>query len=73
VEVAKNVTIGVDLGRLVDQSAVTVAERYQVVRDLGHTEPAQFTDYYRVLELHKWPLMTPYSQVIRDIGSMPPA
>jgi hypothetical protein len=66
----RNLVVGVDLGRLVDRSAFCVTERYQEVRSLAFPTREEYTDRYRVLALHKWPLLTSYSKVVKDIRSM---
>jgi hypothetical protein len=78
----KNIVVGVDLGRLVDHSAVSVVEHIaEITYDPfpgpheGHTGadcPCHeiITHRYGVLELHKFPLLTSYSTVITDIGQM---
>ena len=77
-----NVVIGVDLGRLVDNSAVCVLEHVAHVREIdfpgphyGHTGAdcechQEVTRRYEVLELHRWPLLTSYTTVVADIGVM---
>lgn len=77
-----NIVVGVDLGRLVDHSAVAVVEHIaEVTYDPfpgpheGHTGAdcdchEIITHRYGVLELHKWPLLTSYTTVVTDLGQM---
>jgi hypothetical protein len=56
---ATEYVIGVDLGQSQDYSALCVIE-YQNV-----DEPT-----YHVRHLHRWPLGTPYTQIVRDVEAM---
>ncbi len=66
-----NFTIGIDLGKIVDYSAMAVTER--LVRLTPRTgfndqEEAIQDDVYQTRRLHRWQLGTPYPKIIQDVG-----
>ena len=57
---------GLDLGQQSDFAALVVVERHRV------SEPASARTVYRfdVRHLHRWPLKTPYPQVVADVKEL---
>lgn len=66
----RNIVIGVDLGRIVDRSALTVLESYVEVRELVFPTREEVVEHWQVQELHKWPHLTAYSTVVADVSVM---
>lgn len=67
-----NYVIAIDLGKIVDPSAMAVTERLvRLTPRVGFAdqEEAIQDDIYRTRRLHRWELGTPYPKVISDVGS----
>ena len=57
---------GLDLGQVTDYTALAVVER----TEKPHPGGAGRTEYhYGVRGLHRWPLGTPYTDIVRDVSA----
>jgi len=67
-----NFTIGIDLGKIVDYTALAVTERIVAAREVwrdGGSE-IQEDDNYQTRHIKRWPLGTEYPVIIRDVGDI---
>lgn len=60
---------GLDLGQAQDFSALAVVERTRTP-DPDPARRGRHSDRYDVRHLHRWPLGTPYPQVVADVKTM---
>lgn len=65
-----NYVIGVDLGLVYDYTALAVVERLEIVTEHAFPTRVSTVDEYRVLYLRRWPHMTPYRQIVKDVGAL---
>src|SRR5262249_4373950 len=57
--------VGLDLGQASDYTALAVVERTEPVQDDLFPRPAQ----YAVRHLQRWPLGTPYTSIVQEVGA----
>lgn len=67
-----NFTIGIDLGKIQDYSALSITERLVAAREIPFSDGKDIVedDHYHVRHLHRWELGTDYPQIIREVGAM---
>ncbi len=58
---------GLDLGKSCDPSALAVGERR---RRPAPDNPGRLESYYAVRFLKRWPLQTPYPEIVRDVAAL---
>lgn len=64
-----NITLGVDLGQTSDFTAVIVAERVQMMQPIYDNVIVTYKaiDVFHIGTLYRWPLNTPYFQIVKDV------
>jgi len=60
--------IGGDIGRVRDHSTKAVVAQQWVTPDPRHLDPTEFIRTFMVVDLKRYPLMTPYGEVAQDIA-----
>lgn len=60
---------GLDLGQAADFSALVVVERRQEP-DPSPERAGKFVNHYDVRHLHRWPLKTPYPEIVADVKGL---
>jgi len=68
-----NFTIGIDLGKIVDYTALAVTERIIAAKEVifkGEGSEIQEDDHYQTRYIKRWPLGTEYPAIISEVGDI---